>query len=94
MPIIRDDVERKPIINSPFGFDKLRHDKDFHLGLGDIRLTLGMQEEIEDKYKRLQQELDTWKKAYARAENESRCFQEEYEKMHHRYMVLKNKEDK
>ena len=27
-------------------FSKLRHDKKFHLGLGDIRLTIGMQEEI------------------------------------------------
>lgn len=27
-------------------FNKLRHDKKFHLGLGDVRLTIGMQEEI------------------------------------------------
>lgn len=27
-------------------FSKLRHDPDHHLGLGDIRITIGMQEEI------------------------------------------------
>jgi Pyruvate/2-oxoacid:ferredoxin oxidoreductase delta subunit len=27
-------------------FEKLRHNKKFHLGLGDIRLTVAMQEEI------------------------------------------------
>ena len=27
-------------------FKRLRFDKDFHLGMGDIRLTIGMQEEI------------------------------------------------
>ena len=57
-------------------------------------IVLPTREVLFEENKRLQQELDTWKKAYARAENESRCFQEEYEKMHHRYMVLKNKEDK
>lgn len=27
-------------------FEQLRFDKDHHLGMGDIRLTIGMQEEI------------------------------------------------
>lgn len=27
-------------------FEQLRFDKDYHLGLGDIRLTIGQQEEI------------------------------------------------
>ena len=29
-------------------FEKLRHDNNHHLGLGDIRLTIGQQEEIID----------------------------------------------
>ena len=29
-------------------FHSLRHDKRFHLGLGDVRLTMGMQAEIID----------------------------------------------
>jgi hypothetical protein len=32
-------------------FKKLRFDKDHHLGAGDIRLTLGQQEEIEAMYR-------------------------------------------
>jgi len=27
-------------------FEQLRFNKDYHLGMGDIRLTIGMQEEI------------------------------------------------
>ena len=54
-------------------------------------IVLPTRESLVDENKRLQQELDTWKKAYAKAENESRRFQEEYEKMYHKYMVLKNR---
>ena len=53
-------------------------------------IVLPTKEALLEENKRLQEELDTWKKAYARAENESRRFQEEYEKMYHKYMVLKN----
>jgi len=34
-------------------FRKLRFDKRFHLGLGDIRLTMGMQEELIAEIERL-----------------------------------------
>ena len=33
-------------------FSKLRHNKKFHLGLGDVRLTIAMQEEIVEIAKR------------------------------------------
>lgn len=34
-------------------FQKLRHDPDHHLGLGDIRLTVAQQDEIETEITRL-----------------------------------------
>jgi len=36
-------------------FEELRSDKDHHLGMGDIRLTIGMQEEICDLVELLSQ---------------------------------------
>ena len=37
-------------------FKQLRFDKDFHLGLGDIRLTVGMQEEIDEHIAELEEQ--------------------------------------
>ena len=34
-------------------FKKLRFDKNHHLGLGDIRITIYQQEEIEKEFERL-----------------------------------------
>jgi len=45
-------------------FNRLRFDKTHHLGLGDIRLTVAEQEEIEKELKR------ALKKAYLRGYNE------------------------
>ena len=42
-------------------FRKLRFDKNHHLGLGDVRLTIGMQEELIAKNAEL---LDALKKIY------------------------------
>ena len=38
-------------------FISLRFNEKFHLGLGDIRLTLAMQEKIIDKIEKLEQEI-------------------------------------
>ena len=38
-------------------FENLRFDEDFHLGLGDIRLIVGMQEEIEAEFSQIQSAL-------------------------------------
>ena len=42
-------------------FHELRHDKNHHLGLGDIRLTVGQQEEIEAMFAALEAERDALK---------------------------------
>lgn len=55
-------------------FEKLRHDPDFHLGLGDVRLTIGMQEEIEARIKELEAELFAWGKCAYNCPASSRPF--------------------
>jgi hypothetical protein len=37
-------------------FEQLRHDENHHLGLGDIRLTVGMQEDIIEQLSNISQE--------------------------------------
>lgn len=44
--IVYEAVETNPTWSLAAYFHELRHNPAFHLGLGDIRLTLGMQEEI------------------------------------------------
>lgn len=39
-------------------FEQMRHDPNFHLGLGDIRLTVGDQEEIVAIITQLEDELE------------------------------------
>ena len=38
-------------------FDEMRHDKRFHLGMGDIRITNAMQDEIAAENERLRERL-------------------------------------
>jgi hypothetical protein len=45
-------------------FDKLRHDKNHHLGLGDIRLTVAQQQEIEAMFERLEGEMEVYMTEY------------------------------
>lgn len=44
--IVYEPVETTPTWSLAAYFHELRHNPAFHLGLGDIRLTLDMQEEI------------------------------------------------
>lgn len=43
-------------------FKKLRFDKNHHLGLGDIRLTIAQQEEIIKEFKKMKKEIKSAKK--------------------------------
>jgi len=38
-------------------FEKLRFDKRFHLGLGDIRLTLSMQDDLVNIFRKLERRI-------------------------------------
>lgn len=44
------EIKEEPTVKTEWDirkyFEQLRFDKDHHLGMGDIRLTTGMQEEI------------------------------------------------
>ena len=46
--------------------------------------------ELVEQNKRLKEELDTWKKAYVTAENESRRFQEAYEEIYQKLREYKS----
>ena len=50
-------------------FRKLRFDKNHHLGLGDIRLTIGQQEEILSRIKAIEEERDRLREKYRKLEN-------------------------
>ena len=39
-------------------FLQLRFDKDHHLGLGDIRITIGQQELIESKFEAIEKQVE------------------------------------
>ena len=43
----------------------LRFNKDYHLGLGDVRLTIGMQDELLDEVAQLEAELERWRLLFA-----------------------------
>jgi len=51
-------MSEKPNFNTMYQyFDTLRHDTNHYLGLGDIRLTVGQQEEIEAMFAALEEQL-------------------------------------
>lgn len=49
---VEEVTKPEPSIKSDWSIEEcflqLRHNKDYHLGLGDIRLTVGVQEQIRD----------------------------------------------
>ncbi len=45
-------------------FKKLRFDDKFHLGMGDVRLTIGMQEEIEEHIQALKEIIDMYEQQF------------------------------
>ena len=76
MPIINHDPEYNPI-----GKEK----KAPIVVMGELSK---LNKELKAKINRLEEELDTWKKAYATAENESRRFQEAYEEIYQKLYGL------
>ena len=63
-------------------FTKLRHDPNHHLGLGDIRLTVAQQHEIEVMYNKLKVERGKYKEAKDLLHSKSKQMCYEYNMMY------------